>query len=455
MPGVGPAAVERAHGVAVGACDENLRAFFEGKDVVVVFEEHHRFLGGFESGGAVSLGVEIGIILVAGVGLVEQAEAVFHAEHAGCCVVDAVHRHGAFVDEFFKGGAESGVVGIHRHVDAGVDSQGDGFFLVLGNFLAREKVVDVGPVGHDHAVPVEVFFEPFCEEFGIGMHGHAVDRCGVHHHGKCAGADGGEVGCEIFFTQVLGRDVGRSAVLAREGSGIAHVVLYASGNVVDADVVGVVALETFYLSHAHFSIYEGVFAKVFPLAGPTGVAAHVEGGRVGPGAVAGASLVGGDGRCLAGHVLVERSGHVYVLREEDASASVGGAVVLVEAVDCGDAHHLDGFVVESLDDSVPFFGGKCLAGSVEDGAHLKFGDDHVHSLWMHLEFAGGGVDTAKEVDGEFGHLADFLLGGHLGQLGLHLGFDFGVIRNCRRHGLRHCRSGYRTRENKIDYFFHW
>lgn len=57
-----------------------------------------------------------------------------------------------------SGVCRTSVVRVHRHVDAGIDGELDGFLLILGYVVAAIKVVDVRPVSHNHTVPVEVFF---------------------------------------------------------------------------------------------------------------------------------------------------------------------------------------------------------------------------------------------------------------------------------------------------------
>ena len=77
--------------------------------------------------------------------------------------------------QFFQKDAEVDAVGVHRHIDTGINGNANSVFLVFGNMLALEKIVDVGPVSDEHAIPVQVFFQPFSQVFIAGMYRYAVD----------------------------------------------------------------------------------------------------------------------------------------------------------------------------------------------------------------------------------------------------------------------------------------
>ena len=147
----------------------------EGEDVTLVFEQDQRAYRGLEGLLVKFLRAELRIVLLYGVGGVEEPEAVFEAQRAGGGVVDAAHGHLALVDKFLEQGAEIGLIGFHGHIDSGVDGYTDGVFLVGGHMLALVEVVDVSPVGDDEAIPLEVILEPLGQVFPRGMHGCAVD----------------------------------------------------------------------------------------------------------------------------------------------------------------------------------------------------------------------------------------------------------------------------------------
>ncbi len=160
-----------------------------------------------------SLTAKVGIVLTAGVGLVEETETVFYAQDAAHGVVDALLRDLTFLDELLEQRAEVNIVGIHAHVDTGVDSQTDSVLLVFGHMLTRIEVADISPVGHNHAVPVEVFLQPLRQILVAGMHRHAVDGSRIDHHRQGAGLDGVLERLEVFLAQHQRRDVGRRTVL--------------------------------------------------------------------------------------------------------------------------------------------------------------------------------------------------------------------------------------------------
>ena len=196
--------------------------------------------------------------------VVEQPHAELEAQHAAHSVVDSAHRHLALLNKLLEIGAEREFVRHHRHVDAGVDGNLYSVLFVGCDMVAGAQVVDVSPVGNNHAVPVEVLFEPTGEQFAIGMERHAVVHARVHHQRECAGAHSFEERGEIFFAHVDVRHRRRGAVLAAHGHAVSHIVLSARGYVELVDVVRVVALKTFHSLDSHLSIYVAVLAEALP-----------------------------------------------------------------------------------------------------------------------------------------------------------------------------------------------
>ena len=152
MPGVTPTAVKAAHAVGVGACQKYLCALFEGQGAVVL-EQYHALLGCVQGNismpGTCKLRVCLGICIRCA----EQSQTEFHAQDAAYGIIDAAHGYRTLLNEFLQDIAELQAVGVHGHVNAGVDGHLDGFFLILGNLVAVVKVVYIGPVGKDHSVP--------------------------------------------------------------------------------------------------------------------------------------------------------------------------------------------------------------------------------------------------------------------------------------------------------------
>ena len=118
---------------------------------------------------------ELWIVGSRSIRIVEQTETVLQTEDSAHGIVDTRHWHLAFLNQFLKQHAEVHAVWIHAHIDTCIDGNADSVFLVLCHLLALEKVVDICPVGHNHAIPVEVFLEPLGEVFGTGMNRHSID----------------------------------------------------------------------------------------------------------------------------------------------------------------------------------------------------------------------------------------------------------------------------------------
>src|SRR5690554_2794954 len=363
----------------------------------------------------------------------EQAKTVLQAQYATNGIVDATHRYFAFFYQLFEQDAVVPVVGLHSHVDAGIDGHFDGLFFVGRHLLAGIEVVDVGPVGNNHTVPAEVFLEPLGQQLVAGVHGHAVDRARIDHDGEGAGFNGLQEGGKVLFTQVLRADDGGGPVFAGHRYAVAHVVLHRYGNFFFANFVGIFSLKAKYRFTAHFGIYIGVFAVAFPHAGPAWIAAQINGGVVGPWYTAGLRLVGRDAGGLAHQVAVKGCSHIDGLGKNGAAQGVGGAVALVETVYAGNTDFVHGFLLNHGDDFLPLlFGFGYGAGCIEDGADLVLSDNGVQQGLAEGKGVGAaGRGIPHYVDYQFGHLTDFFFEGHLFKQGFYLLLNFGIGRNDR------------------------
>ena len=205
------------------------------------------------------------------------------------------------------------------------------------------------------------------------------------------------------------------------------------GYEIAAYVVGVGALESAHGGRTHNGVDKRVFAVVLPDARPARIARHVDGWRVGPGAVRGARLIGGDDSCVVRQRRVERRADIDILGKERAAQSVGCSVVLVEAVDGRDSHNLDRHPVYAGYYLVPLLRRQGYrAGSVEERADLIFRDNVAElGLVEHEIVARAG---AEHVDGQFGHLADLLVESHFGKNGIDALLEARVARNGRTDG---------------------
>ena len=380
--------------------------------------------------------------------MVEEVKTVFHSQDAAHGIVDALHAHFALFDELFQQDAEVDAIGVHRHVDTSIDGDADGIFLVFGHMLAREQVVDVCPVGDDHSVPAQVFLQPLREILITGVYGHSVDTGRVDHDGERSCLDGCLEGLEILLAKHLRRHIGGCAVLAGEGGAIGKIVLHTCGHIVFSQVVGVVSLIAVNLGLRHAGVDNGILAEALPDAAPSRVAAEVEHGVVDPRTVAGAALIG----CGLGHGLsqrgVERGSQVDGLGEEGSCLRVGDAVVVVKAVDVGNAHALHRLLLNQTDPVLPLVDGGCSgAGRIENGAHLVFRDDGVEHGFVELPFAVGAV-AAHDVEVQLKHLTDFLVKGHLGKCFLNLSLQLRIGRDgWLNYSLCHGRQGGSDEQN--------
>ena len=361
-------------------------------------------------------------------GLVEQAQAHFQAKDAAHSIVDTGHGNLAALGKLHDVGDAFGIVGVHDHVDTGIDAKCHGLPLVGGNVVALVQIVDIGPVGNQHTVPVQLLLDPSGEEELVGVGGNAVDGGGIHHRGKGAGAEALLERAEELLAEVVLGDDGRGAVFAGDGNAIAHVVLDAHGNVLKVDVVGILSLQGDGLLAGHLRLQIGILAIAFPLAGPAAVAAQVHNRREHPGALGCAGLVGHCVAHLARILAVESGGQVDFLRIEGAVGEVAGAVDHIQAVDAGDADKFHRLFLNLCEHgSRVFTRMSCIVKHVQDGAHLVFADDLV-------QFCGvqGLVGIVLEnKDRQLDHLAGFLLQGHALQHLFHLGFNVLVGRDCR------------------------
>ena len=427
LPGVAPAAIEAAHLVGIRSGQQDTDALLEREDAAFVLEQDLAFLSRMEGLLGKLVTSELLITFATGVGVIEETETILHAKHAASGIIDARHGHLAFLNQFLQQYAELHAVGVHAHIDTGVDGDADGILLVLGNPFALIEVVDVGPVGHDHTVPLQVFLQPLGEVLVACVYGHAVDRSGIDHNGEGARLDGILEGLEILLTQHGRGEVGRSAVLAGEGSTIGEVMLHARCHMVLAEVVGIVALITCNLGLNHTRIDDGIFAETFPDTRPTRITTQVEHRIIHPGAVGRTALVGGDFGHLLGQGDVERSAEVDGLREECAALHVGHAVVVVKAIDVGDAEVLHRLRLDLRNPALPLLHRTGLSRGIEHRTHLPFADGGVeHGL---VEFPRTLGVAREDVEAIAAHTLHDLFIGELQHFG-HSLFALSELKQC-------------------------
>ena len=355
LPAVRPASVEAAHRVGIRTGKQDFCALGKRQDVAFVLQQHFRFFGSLKSSGSKLLRTELIVFLDVPVRMVEQTQAILQAQYTGYGIIDAAHRYLAFLNQFLQVVAEAHFVRHHRHVDTGIDGNLDGLLLGCCNVVARTQVIDVRPVGHDHAVPVQVFLQPFGQQFTVGMERHAVVYARVYHHRQGSGSYSSQERSKMLFAQIRTGNRRRCTVLARYGNAVTHVVLHAGSHVVFTDMVRVASLKALDRLDTHLSIYIAVFTVILPHTRPARVTSQVDYRCIRPGYAAGLRFVSGNLGTTTHQFTVERCSHIHALREHGSIECVGRSVNLVDTVDTRNTDFLHRFILNLLDGFSPFF----------------------------------------------------------------------------------------------------
>ena len=129
-------------------------------------------------------------------------------------------------------------------------------------------IIDIGPVGHNHAVPVESLLEPHGEQLVVGVHGDAIVHSRVHHERECSCLYRFAEGFEVSLLHLAVGHVARCAVLAAHGHSVGHIVLQTRCYMLPVDVVRVAALKSAYGSCSHLTIEVHILAVALPLTAP-------------------------------------------------------------------------------------------------------------------------------------------------------------------------------------------
>ena len=373
----------------------------------------------------------------------EESQSVLDAQDTPYGVVNTLLADGPLLYQLLQQYAEVDAVGVHRHVDTRVDGQPDGILLVLRDVLAAEQVVDVGPVGDQHAVPAEVLLQPLGQVLVACVQRHAVHAGRVDHHGQRA-----RHGCcaerfEVLLPEHLRRQVRRRAVLARPRRAVGKVVLRAGAHVEGVDVVGVLALVSLNLCHHHLRVHHGVLAEALPNTRPSGVAPQVHHRVVHPGAVRGSALVGRNLGPPSYQFGIERRRHVDGLRKERPPHGVRHAMVVVQSVDVGNAQVFHRLPLYEPYPVAPFlYGTRARARCIQYRAHLPPAYNGVQHLLVQAPDALV-VVLSHNVKVQLQHLSNLLVERHLPQLRLNLplhGLVAGYGRSLCRGGQSGCRQ---------------
>ena len=293
--------------------------------------------------------------------------------------------------------------------------------------VTLEEVVNVGPVRDQHAVPAQLLLHPAAQQNGVGVGGNAVDGGRVHHGGEGAGAEALQEGSEELLAEIVLCNDGRGAVLAGNRNAVTHEVLDGDGGILQADMIGVGALDGQGFLAGHLGLQVGIFTEALPDARPAGVAAQVHHRGEHPRHLGGTGLISHGTAHQAGIFPVEGGRQVYFLRIERTVREVRGTVNHVQAIDAGNA---DGFHALFL--NLAHHGGRLLARMggvvhhIEDGAHLILADNLVQL---------GRIDGLAGLVFQYGNvkldqLAGLFFQGHPLEDLFHLGFYRLVCRDC-------------------------
>ena len=362
----------------------------------------------------------------------EQAQAILHAQHAAYSIVNAAHRHFAFFHQLFQVCTETPFIRHHRHIDTGIDSYLDSFFLAACNLIAG--VEDIRPVGHNHAVPVQVLFQPLGQQFVVGMERKPVVHGGVHHNRQSTCLDTFEERSEMFLAHILHGDGRRGTIFTGNRHTVTHIMLDASGHLLLSYMVRITALETEYGFAPHFGIHVAIFAIVLPMTGPAGVTCQVEHRSIGPGDTSGLGFISGDAGTFTHQFAVEGSCHIDALREESSTQCISCSVYLVYAINTRNTHDFHRFVLYLPDDFFPLlFGLGNTLGYIQDRADFVFADNGIQQSIVYLKFLGRIITFGNDVNGKLGHLPNLLFKGHLLEQSFYLLFYFPVSWDGRSH----------------------
>ena len=104
-----------------------------------------------------------------------ESQTLLHTKDAADSIVNTAHGHLTFLDKLFQQYAGLYAVGLHNHIDAGIDSDAQRLFLVLGYALARVQIINICPVGNQHAVPSCLLLQPDGQQLVVGVYRHAID----------------------------------------------------------------------------------------------------------------------------------------------------------------------------------------------------------------------------------------------------------------------------------------
>ena len=160
----------------------------------------------------------------------------------------------------------------------------------------------------------------------------------IDHHSECSGTCGSKEWSEIFLAHIAVGHRRRSAVESVHGGTVCHVVLHAHGAVAGIYVVGVIALESAHSLRTHHGVHQRVFAIALPHSWPRRASGKVECGGINPGNTCSAGLIRADFASTEGNLAVERCSLVEWLGKQCSAINVGGSMVVVDTIYCGDSH---------------------------------------------------------------------------------------------------------------------
>ena len=257
-------------------CDATYTGF-EGKRLVLIFEENHGLARGLKRELAmlrrVVLADRNATVGVAG-RRIEHAETEACGEEAAQRSVDF-----RFCDEVLVHGIDESWIGLPfaeaaLEIGAGFYCSGGGVGHIRGEVVTGIDVGDGGAVTDDIAVKVPGVAQVIAQEHGVRAGGRSVDCVVGAHDGLSMGLrDGGAEGRQIGVLEIVRRHIDIVLMAGRLGAAVYGIVLRGGDQL---QVFGIVALYAGDKRHAHAAGEKRIFTVGLLAAAPARVAKDID-----------------------------------------------------------------------------------------------------------------------------------------------------------------------------------
>ncbi|MPM55731.1 hypothetical protein SDC9_102528 [bioreactor metagenome] len=164
---------------------------------------------------------------------------------------------------------------------------------------------------------------------------------------------------KMLLAHILHCNGRRSTVFTAHRHAVSHVMFQTSSHMIRTNLVRVFTLETKNRLASHFGIQVGIFTVVLPLASPTRVASQVNHRCVSPRNTTCLCFIGRYARTFTSKLTVERCSHVNTLWKEGSACRISCSMYLVNPVNTRNTYLFHGFVLNTLNDFLPFGGALC------------------------------------------------------------------------------------------------